>query len=128
MKSDASRLIRWAVFLLYAGVIFLVSSRPIQLGYVPRIPHIDKLAHLVAYALMAMLCFRALWTDREHAVPLWVLIFVAVLTTAYGAAIECYQDMVARNFDWLDMAANGVGSALAAALWEPLTQRYDWLK
>jgi len=42
--------------------------------------------------------------------------------------MEFYQDLVSRHFDWLDMAANGVGAALAAALWEPLTHRYDWLK
>lgn len=118
---------RWLVFVVYAGLVFLVSSRPIPPAYVPRVPHIDKLAHLVAYGLFAMLCIRAVWPDRERPAPFWVLVFAVVLATAYGAGMEFYQDMVSRHFDWIDMGANGVGAALAAALWEPLTQRFDWL-
>jgi len=128
MRREGSLVVRWGILLACAGLLFLGSSRPIPPEYVPRIPHIDKLAHLVAYGLLAMLCFRALWPVRDDAAPLWVLLFGAALATAYGAAMEFYQDLVSRHFDWLDMAANGVGAALAAALWEPLTHRYDWLK
>ena len=128
MKRESSLVVRWVILVACAGLLFLGSSRPIPPEYVPRIPYIDKLAHLVAYGLLAMLCFRALWPAREDPAPLWVLIFGAALATAFGAAMEFYQDVVSRQFEWLDMAANGVGAALAAALWEPLTHRYDWLR
>ena len=128
MKRDTVPAIRWVTFLAFAGLLFLASSRPIPVDLVPRIPHIDKLAHLVAYGLFAMLGFRAMWPDRERPAPLWVLVFAAALVTAYGAGMEFYQDLTSRQFDWMDMAANGAGAALAAAVWEPLTHQLDWLK
>jgi len=122
-------MVRWVTLIVYAALIFAVSSRPLPLDYVPRIPHFDKLMHLAAYGVMAMLCFRVFWQDREHPAPGWVLILAAVLTTVYGAVAEFHQIYVPRReFDWLDIAANGVGAALAVALWEPLTRRYAWLK
>ncbi|HUW55357.1 MAG TPA: VanZ family protein [Planctomycetota bacterium] len=128
MTHSTALALRWVGFLGYAALVFVASSQPIPPAYVPRIPHIDKLAHLAAYGVFAMLCFRAVWPDREQPVPFWVLVFAVGLATAYGAGMEFYQELVSRQFDWVDMASNAVGAALAAALWEPVTRRFDWLK
>lgn len=129
MKNSTSVLMRWAMVLAYAGLIFVISSRPIPPEYVPRVRHFDKLLHVIAYGLLAMMCFRALWPNVEQPMPFWVLALGAVMTTVYGALEEFHQSFVpARECSLWDMAANGVGAALAAALWEPLTHRYHWLK
>jgi VanZ family protein len=128
MKSSAVYA-RWVVLFAYAGLIFFLSSREIPPGYLPPIPHIDKLAHLIEYALLAVLCFRALWPDPEHPTPFWVLILGVVLTTVYGAADEFHQYFIpTREFSWLDLAADGVGAAIASALWEPVTGKFRRLR
>ena len=129
MKSKTGNYVRWAVLFAYAGLIFLGSSRPLPAEYIPRIPHIDKAMHFVAYGILAMLSFRALWPDAEAPVPAWVLVLGAALATVYGAADEFHQVFVpTRAFSFFDMAANGAGAAVAAALWEPLGRRYRWLR
>jgi len=115
--------------LAWGGVIFLVSSRPIPVDYIPRVPHLDKAMHAAVYGVLAVLTFRAFWPTRARPTPVWVLLLGVVLTTAYGAAEEYHQMFVpTRDFDVWDMAANGLGAAVAAALWEPLTTRYPKLR
>jgi VanZ family protein len=129
MASSATVFIRWAAALVYAVLIFILSSHPIPPGFVPRLPYFDKLVHFLAYGLLAVLLFRALWPDESRPIPLWLLVLGVVLATVYGAAEEFHQNLVpTRECDWLDMAANGAGAAVAAAAWEPLTATFRWLK
>jgi len=128
MRSSAVYL-RWVLLFAYAGLIFFVSSREIPPGLVPPIPHIDKVAHVLEYALLAALAFRALWPDTGRPTPLWVLVAGVALAVVYGAADEFHQYFVpTRECDWADLAADGVGSAIAAAVWEPLTSKFRWLR
>jgi len=128
MKSSAVYL-RWVVLFAYAGLIFFLSSREIPPAFLPPIPHIDKLAHVLEYGLLAVLCFRALWCERGRPTPFWVLILGVVLTMVYGAADEFHQYFIpTREFSWLDLAADGVGAAMASALWEPVTGKFRWLR
>jgi VanZ family protein len=128
VKSSAVY-IRWGTLFAYAGLIFYVSSREIPPGLVPAIPHMDKIAHAVEYALLGAFCFRALWCVPESPTPLWVLVLGVVLSTVYGASDEFHQYLVpTRECSWSDLSADGVGAAIAAALWEPLTGRFRWLR
>jgi VanZ family protein len=121
--------LRWGELFAYAGLIFYVSSREIPPGLIPAIPHIDKAAHLVEYAILAGLLFRALWPDVERPTPTWVLVLGVVLSTVYGAADEFHQYFVpTRECNWTDLAADGVGAAMAAALWEPVTGKFRRLR
>jgi len=128
VRSSGDVCVRWLMLIAFGGLIFVLSSRPLPAEYVPPIPHFDKLAHCVAYGLLAMLCFRAFWLKTGRSAPIWVLLLGASVATAYGALEEFHQIFVpTREFSWLDMIADGVGAALAAALWEPLTHKYAWL-
>ena len=129
MRGSVSILVRWVVLIAFAGLVMYGSLRPIAPGLMPEVPHIDKVLHFVAYAVMTMLAFRALWADDARPVSLVALAIGVGLVTAYGAGMEIFQGFTPdREFSWLDMIANGAGAALAAAVWEPLTERFRWMR
>ena len=87
------------------------------------------LIFVVAYGILARLCFCALWCDTAHPVPAWVLILGVVLATVYGAGEERHQSFILwRESSRINLAADGVGAAVAAVVWEPLTRRYKGLR
>ncbi len=110
------RLIRWAPTLLWMLLIFVGSARPGR-------PHpfteggLDKLGHLLAYAILAVLSYRCLSRSRK-ARPLFSHAWRAGLFSAlYGLLTELYQISVpGRDFQWSDVAANCLGIALALAV------------
>ncbi|MEY3051738.1 MAG: hypothetical protein RLY31_1523 [Bacteroidota bacterium] len=90
------------------GVLSLNKSAPVPQEWVPK----DKVNHMLAYAGLAWLAFRALsviqQTKRNH----FLITFVAVV--AYGMLMEFLQGLLPyRRFEWLDMAANLAGVILA---------------
>lgn len=74
----------------------------------------DKLQHLFAFALLAVLA-----SGGFPQLPLWRTLVPALL--AYGLAIECLQSVLPwREFSLLDLAADAAGvvpGAFAAQAW-----------
>ena len=100
--------------LLYAGLLYWLSSRP-------RLPEVDlglgfedKLAHFAAYALFSILLYLALtrptpWVRRPH---LWAVI----LGVLYALTDEWHQSTVpGRLFEVGDLVADAAG--LVAIQW-----------
>lgn len=104
----------WAPPILYCLLIFFQSSYP-SLEQTPDFPHMDKLLHGGAYALLGFLFYRALRAGRL-AGRIFVLFFLSsVLATLYGVSDEIHQHFVlSRNADILDVAADAVGSVIGA--------------
>ena len=104
------RVLPWTPAVLWAGVIFWLSSRPTLPG--PDVPHLDKAAHFGAYAVLgALLAFA---TDRRG-LP---LALAAALGVLYGALDEVHQMYVpGRSPDPLDWAADTAGVAAACVLY-----------
>jgi VanZ family protein len=80
------------------------------LSLMPTVPPLvtrasDKVQHLGAYGLLALLSTTAL-SGRVRC--WWVCIACAML----GAAIEFVQPLTGRAFDYADMAANSAGAVL----------------
>jgi VanZ family protein len=76
-------------------------------GTMPAVPHIDKLVHALAFALLAWLGLRA--QLGSHAALLAGLL-------VFGAAIELAQSFTpTRQAEWADLVADGLG-ALACVL------------
>jgi VanZ family protein len=120
---------RWLAVIVCGALIYLGSSRPLPADYVPPVPHLDKTLHFVAYGVLALLCFRAMWAKRDDPAPAWVLLLGVVLAGAYGACEELHQSFIpGRDASVYDVIANGLGAVAAAVLWEPLGRRYGWLK
>lgn len=105
--------LRWISVLAYACLIFYLSSRAIA---VPQnMPmHLDKLIHLILYAVLG---FALLWALRvtvfkNH--PQIVMIST-MLAIFYGAAIEFFQSFFpGRSAEAMDLLADAIGSFLGA--------------
>jgi VanZ family protein len=108
----ASRLTYWAPVVLWAAVIFVLSSIPdLGTGLGTWDTVLRKLAHLAEYAILGGLILRA-----ARNAPAAVL-----LASAYAATDEVHQAFVTGRhgspLDWLvDTAGAVLGVALAARL------------
>jgi len=109
----------WFPLAAYMGLIFFMSSR----HDVPTLPLFtagDKAAHLVEYAILALLWVRALkhrWPDIDEK----RLFAAAVLCTGlYGISDEVHQYFVpGRNADPYDVVMDIIGAVAGSrlALW-----------
>jgi VanZ family protein len=108
----ATRLTTWAPALLWAALIFALSSVPdLGTGLETWDTVLRKLAHLAEYAILGGLVYRALGNA-----PVAVL-----LASAYAATDEVHQAFVAGRhgspLDWLiDTAGVALGVAAATRL------------
>ena len=96
-----------------AGIGY-ASVRPFTAG--TAIAQSDKLAHALAYGLLALALARAL--AGGAGLKLGEAAFIACIwATAYGGIAEIVQHFVGRHADLFDVLANAGGAALAACSW-----------
>jgi len=107
--------------ILYAALLYWLSSRPrwplprLGLGFE------DKIAHLAAYALLSALTYLAL--TRPSPVVRRPHVWATILALAYALSDEWHQRHVpGRFFEVLDLAADALGivSAQLAIAWHRL--------
>lgn len=106
----------WLPVILYCLFIFIQSSFPTPVQ--PRgVFMADKLLHLLGYALLAALYFRAQASTRPEA-PLGEALASSVLfTSLYGAMDELHQAFVpSRSADIVDVLADAAGAVIGAGL------------
>jgi len=107
----ASRMLLWMPPLLWAGVIFWLSSIP---GTDLPPTGFSSLAHVVVYLILSALIFIALrpGVDRASAICLAIL-----LASAYGVTDEIHQSFVPnRTPDIADWGFDTIGAAIGAWL------------
>ena len=106
-------LLRWAPAVLWAAVIFTLSS----MSGLPAPPggFTDKHAHLVTYGVLGALLVWGL-TNRSPARTTWSIAAAAVvLAVLYGVSDEWHQSFVpGREVSALDLTADAAGAVLAA--------------
>lgn len=107
-------IVRWAPVVLWAALIFFLSSLSVLPAAPPGIT--DKHAHMAAYAVLAATLAWGL-TDRALRRISWTtVVVVIVLCALYGASDEFHQGFVpGREVSALDLAADTAGAAIAAA-------------
>ncbi|MDR0786851.1 MAG: VanZ family protein [Gemmatimonadota bacterium] len=99
----------WAPAILWAAVLYLLSSRSSL--PIPGIPGIDKVGHFFAYLILGFLCARA--TSRLAVSPL----FAVAAGWVYGALDEFHQSFVpGRDSSAGDWLADAVGVAVGVSL------------
>jgi VanZ family protein len=88
---------------------------------VPEVSHFDKLLHLGAYGVMAVLFYRTYLAGWPQALK-QTLIWASVISTAlYGLSDEIHQAFVPdRCADPLDWMADVVGGVLGAVIYQRL--------
>jgi VanZ family protein len=102
----------WAPVVVWAGVIFGLSSIPGTA--IPDVPwrFTDKLVHTALYGTLGLLVGRALAATTARPRPVLVLLACAI-TTAYGITDELHQLFTPhRSCDFYDGVADAVGGLL----------------
>ena len=104
------KLIRWAVTLAYAGVIFYLSSR--TWPNAPSFPYADKIAHIILYTGFGGLVLWSLRKTRFRGNS-YIYAVAIILSTSYGLSDEVHQLFIpGREFSIFDLMADAVGSAI----------------
>ncbi|MBI5502993.1 MAG: VanZ family protein [Deltaproteobacteria bacterium] len=119
-----SRVRSWWPVAAWAVVVLTLSSIPRFAPPSAGIPHVDKLAHFLEYAVLALLLVRGLsFEPRTRAWPALALVAAAVAAIAvFGALDELHQSAIpgrsTSGWDWLADSGGGVlGAAAGARLW-----------
>ncbi|MBI4835621.1 MAG: VanZ family protein [Planctomycetes bacterium] len=93
---------RWLPFVLYAGLIFYISSGPLpEIPGPLQIEYIDLVAHALEYALFTWLAYRAFGTIKAlRKQGLFITLLISIL---YGFSDELHQYSVpGRQMDtWI---------------------------
>ena len=114
VNTPQSPLIRWIPALLWAGWILRGSVDPSPDPPLFEIPHLDKIMHFVAWAILAALLRWALGRAANLRRAFWVSWAIAF---GYGLAIEALQAPIAtRSAEGLDLLADALGALLGAWL------------
>jgi len=111
-------LVYWLPLLLYIGLIILISSLSRLPFLLPRWIHLDKLLHMLEYAVLAVLVTRAFLSVR-HPSRLWAVGLVSFgCVVAFGVMAELLQGLVpGRSSDAMDLVADGVGGLLGSLVY-----------
>lgn len=108
---------RWTPPTTWALLIGVLTSWPNPGVQVALLPHADKLAHLLMYAILGYLVFRALEVSRSR---LAAVAGAVLLCAVCGALDEWHQVLVpgraAEFADWMADAAGGVIGVLTRAI------------
>jgi len=110
----------WVPAVLYAGLIFAVSSIPARSMPDGQFWDFDKVIHAAEYAVLAALVWWALGRTTEISARSRVLV-AALIAGAYGVSDELHQSLVpgrfASSYDVLADVGGAVCAALALWLW-----------
>ena len=106
-------LIRWTLVILYAALIFYLSSGPITAD----VPGNDKLYHMIEYGIFSLLLYNALSSSFRNE-RLWKIALLAIiLTILYGISDEFHQLFVpSRSSDPYDVVADASGAIIVQGM------------
>lgn len=104
----------WVPVILYALLIFLLSSISNPPEKLSAISYLDKILHLIEYAILGFLLYRA-FINSGHDYIAKYSVFLTILTAVcYGFTDELHQLFVPnREFDMYDLLFDGLGAVLA---------------
>ncbi|QTA89594.1 VanZ family protein [Desulfonema magnum] len=123
-KKYKNILFRWALVFIYCFLIYIQSSHSSAISD-PGIPHIDKLLHFLAYALLGVLFFRAFSTMRFKDRINLLMILSILSSICYGISDEIHQHYVSsRSADIMDVLADTFGSICGVFFYELLMVKY----
>ena len=116
-----NKFLRWLPAVLWATMIFLLSSMSSPPSPGPEFPWKDKLGHWLIYAGLG--CVVARSVRRAHNLSLPKTVALAILiTSAYGASDEFHQRYVPHRscdvFDWMADTLGGIAGAAAFYAYE----------
>lgn len=117
VESPAGQWMRaWLPVAAYMALIFYLSSLPHPDENLPKFLFErlgDKLLHLVEYAILSVLCYRAFRRAAGSFAARRAVVFTIMTVSLYGATDEVHQAFVPfRTASWLDWAADIAGGVI----------------
>lgn len=103
----------WLPVYLYSGLIFIFSSLSFpSTGLDFEVP-LTNLIHVIEYAILGFLLFRALLNSNYNFSKINLVIFCIGISTIYGILIEIHQYFIpTRSPEIKDILFNFLGSGL----------------
>jgi len=124
MKPYNRFLFYWLPVFIYCLLIYIQSSRPF-FSVFPKIDHIDKVFHFLAYSVLGALFYRALgqvYTDNRIGGR---VLLAFTFSSLYGMSDEIHQHFVpGRTADIIDVIADMLGSLSGAYIYRTFLHRY----
>lgn len=109
--------LRTIPMLLVMGTLYFLSDQPGDTLYLPQVVGIDKLAHAVAYGVLAATIIFALGGEHKERFR-GVAIFTTLVCIFYGISDEFHQSFVpGRMPSSGDILADACGSLIVSLLW-----------
>ncbi len=108
----------WFPVFIYSLLIFIQSSYPTP-EQVPDWSYLDKLLHVVCYALLGVLFLRAFRTTRiKQNVKLLIMLSI-LCSSLYGISDELHQHFVPYRYaDVMDALADILGSVCGVYIYK----------
>ncbi len=105
----------WPSFLWASIVLKLTLSSPNKLPRFKFPPemHLDKWVHFTLFGVQTWLLLVGL-SQLGKIQNTWSVLWISASVCAFSISIEYLQPYVGRTHDWLDVAANTTGCAIAA--------------
>jgi VanZ family protein len=112
--SSSRLLLRWLPAILWAALIFTLSSFTFATDPGHNIPNADKFGHITVYYILGCLVARA-WRANPRFSTTQLFILTVLVTSAYGATDEWHQSYVpGRAPEFADWIADTLAALLAA--------------
>ncbi len=109
-------IIFWVPVLIWVGFIFWLSSIPDLKSGMEEDFILRKIAHILEYAILTFLLFRALVKEKISFVK--TLILAVIIAFLYSISDEYHQTFVqGRQGSFKDIGIDSVGILLSAGLW-----------
>ena len=121
------RMRAWLPVAAYMALIFYFSSLPHPDEELPKFLFEtlgDKLLHVIEYAVLGVLCYRAFRRAAGPFAAAYAVVFAIVTASVYGATDEVHQAFVPfRTATWLDWVADTAGGVVGAASYQCVMAR-----
>jgi len=106
----------WLPVIAYAAAIFIFSSIQKPPKALELFPYLDKVLHIIEYAIFGFLMIRALCSLRSDKSILFLRIAAIGIVALYGLTDEMHQYFVpGRDMDIFDCLTNGIGALIGQA-------------
>ncbi len=114
----------------WAAVITIVSGIPnLQINSVKGIPQIDKVVHIVIFAILAYLLAGALNRYIKSWKVVTKILLVFILITLFGYIDELHQStVVGRNSSLRDLFADGIGAFIGTIIYQYIHNKHIELR
>jgi VanZ family protein len=119
MESAVGQRMRaWLPVAAYMALIFYLSSLPHPDEDLPKFLFEilgDKVLHVIEYAVLAVLCYRAFRRAAGPSAAEYAVVLAIAMASIYGATDEVHQAFVPfRTATWLDWVADTAGGMIGA--------------